>query len=310
VKAKQSVIRFGAAAGGGNAASPGGSIVLGPNTILGVDDANGSIARSAVVPDGPVAIAVDDHSVWTAAVQAGVVARLDFAGSGAPQTFGRVGRPSAIAIGAGTVWISDSYDNRLVMLDAGTGEQRDSSAAHVRQLAYGLDALWGTDDLHDRLVRFDRQTATPSASISLADGSVPTGLAIAGSAIWIANVGSQTLTRLDGSSGAIVVDGVALRGIPDRIAASASDVWVTSSPSDLLMRIDPGSNTVVSTTTIWDAPVDAAVDPTGVWVACAGSGAIWHVAASGEVTARVDVGGRPTAIVVAGNTVWVAVASP
>jgi class 3 adenylate cyclase/streptogramin lyase len=305
--------------GGGSPPAPPASFALRANTVVALDAATGQVVRVSPVSEGPEAIAVDGGAVWVASVQAGVVTRLDADDPSAMKTFGRVARPSSIAIGGGVAWIADAYEHRLTLLDSSTGEQRDSlDSTHARRLAYGFDALWGTDDIADRLVRFDRQTGSVSSSIELASGAYPTGLALGPDAIWVANVGTQTLARVDPAAGKATVEGIPVRGTPDGIAASATDVWVTSTKADLLMRIEPATNTITSTVSVGDAPDAVAVDggvaggspagASGVWVACAGAGQVWHVGRDGQVLAKIDVGGRPTALAVAGGRVWVTVA--
>lgn len=287
------------------------SFRLRANTVVVVDEASGAVSDVRPVGGGPSAIAINEGAVWVGAVDAGLVVRLDPTDPSAVQTVGRVGRPSAIAVGNGIVWVADGLDNQISLLDPSRSEQRGTvPGIHVRRIAYGFGALWGTDDIHDSVLRFDRQTGLISAEIPLAQGSYPTGLAIGPDAVWVANVGTQTLTRIDAASGRTVAKGIALGGVPDDVAVSATDVWVTSRAADLLIRVDSATNSVSNTILVGDGPSSLAADTSGVWVACAGAGQVWHLDRTGRVLARIGVGGRPTALALGGGRVWVAVANP
>ncbi len=291
--------------------SPGALLRLGPNTVVILDQTSGVITDVRDAGGVPASIGVSGDQAWVGAVEASLLVRLDRTDASAAQTLGRVGRPTAIALGNGLVWVADAFDNILSILDATNGEERDSfPGVHVRRIAYGFDALWGTDDVNDRLLRFDRQTGAVVTQVPLPAGSYPTALAIGTNAIWVAEVGNQTLARIDPASGTIVAAGIALRGQPEDIAANASDVWVTSRASDLLMRVDPSTNTVTTTLSVCDGPSGVAINESGIWLACTGPGQVWHIRRDGTVLNRIEVGGRPSAIAISDDRVWVTVATP
>lgn len=287
------------------------SFALEANTVVELDPTSGRVVDVRRLGGGPKSIAVDHGAVWVAAIEAGLVVRLDLADRSSVQTVGRAGRPGAIAIGNGIVWVADSFDDNLSLLDDSTGDQRQViPKIHLRQIAYGFDSLWGTDDIHDRLLRFDRQTGEISGETSLTADSYPTGLAVGSDAVWVANQGNRTLSRIDPASGRILADGIALRAEPDGVAAIGNDVWVTSRASDLLMRVDAATNAAATTLPICDGPGAVAADTSGIWVGCTGTGQVWHLNREGKVLAQIDVGGRPTRLAIAGGRVWVAVATP
>jgi DNA-binding beta-propeller fold protein YncE len=95
---------------------------------------------------------------------------------------------------------------------------------------------------------------------------------------------------------------------PLRLAVGAGSIWVTSAPDGTLSRIDPESRQVVGAPMRLDRGVAGVATGGGsIWVASPRRGQVLRVDfANQEVRARIDVGGRPGAIVFGGGRVWVA----
>ncbi len=101
--------------------------------------------------------------------------------------------------------------------------------------------------------------------------------------------------------------GIALRTIPEAVAAGTADVWIAGREGDVVLRVDPATNSVSQTITVGDQPISIAADGDTVWVGCAGTGEVWHLARDGTTLATIDVGGVPTDIAVGGGRVYVTV---
>lgn len=95
---------------------------------------------------------------------------------------------------------------------------------------------------------------------------------------------------------------------PLRLAVGASSVWVTSATDGTLSRIDPESRRVVGPPLHLEKGIAGVTTGKGsVWVASPRRGEVLQVDPdTEEVRARIDVGGRPGAIVFGGGRVWVA----
>jgi serine/threonine-protein kinase len=107
----------------------------------------------------------------------------------------------------------------------------------------------------------------PSVSRPLPIGEGPLRLASGQRSLWVTSAGSGTLTRVDLGSATVAGEPLRLgRGIAG-VAVGAGSVWVTSPRSGEVLRIDGDR---------------------------------------GAVEDRIEVGGRPAAIVFGGNRVWVA----
>ncbi len=95
---------------------------------------------------------------------------------------------------------------------------------------------------------------------------------------------------------------------PLRLAVGAGSVWATSAPDGTLSRIDPETERVSGEPLrLGRGASGVAVGAGSVWVSIPRRGEVLRVDPDdGRVVARVDVGGRPGAIVAGGGRIWVA----
>jgi DNA-binding beta-propeller fold protein YncE len=95
---------------------------------------------------------------------------------------------------------------------------------------------------------------------------------------------------------------------PLRLAVGPRTVWVTSAPDGTLSGIDPKTAAVAGRTLRLERGIAGVTIGGGsVWVSSPRRGEVLRVDTdSGRVTARIDVGGRPGAIVTGGGRIWVA----
>jgi streptogramin lyase len=111
-----------------------------------------------------------------------------------------------------------------------------------------------------------------------------------------------------GGDGPSVSDPIEVGRPPLRLAVGAGSVWVTSAPDGTLSRIDPATDALSGEPLRLSRGVAGVTTGAGaVWVASPGSGEVLRVDPTTErVTALVDVGGSPGAMVFGGGRVWVA----
>jgi class 3 adenylate cyclase/DNA-binding beta-propeller fold protein YncE len=280
----------------------------GPNTVVTLDGA-GHVSDVRAVPAGPNAIAVDGDTLWIASLDAGVISSLPTTRSGgSQQSVGRVGRPTGLAVGSGLVWGADAYDQTVTLIDAATGSvSRSVTLIEARDIAFAGGTAWTTDDLVDQVHRLDGFSGDLVGSVQLDAGTLPGAIAATDSAIWVANAGSSTVTRIDPATAGVVAGAIPLRYSPSGIAATASDVWIASNDADSLLRLDPASNLVAETSAICDQPTSVAADGDTVWVACGGAGEVWHLDHDGKQLSASPVGGVPTDITASDGQIFVTV---
>jgi YVTN family beta-propeller protein len=284
------------------------SLAPGPDTMVAIDRTSGRIVDVRSVPGGPVAVAMAGDRLWVASLDAGVVSEFAIATGGADRTTGRVGRPTGLAIGAGQIWVSDAFDQTVTMIDASTGEiSQTVDKVLARRIAYGFDSAWATDDVTDQVLRLDRQSGDVAQAIDLASGAYPGAIAVGSDSLWVGNVGTSTLSRIDPATSTVMAAAIALRAVPYQLASGSTDVWVAARDADELLRVDAQTNSVSATVAVGDQPVSLAVDGDTVWVGCAGIGEVWHLARDGSTIGTTFVGGVPSDIVVDTDRVFVTV---
>ena len=302
------VVSLGAFVVGGRGSSTP-AIPPGPDTVVGLDE-SGKVVDVRHVPVGPVALTADQQNLWVAALDAGVVQSLPTDGSGGGQTFGRVGQPTGVAVGGDQIWASDSFDQSITLLDPKSGATNRTIHLPSAALEFGAGAAWDVDDMSDAVHRLDAQTGDEVATIALDQEAFPNAIAVANDGVWVTNSGKSTVTRIDPSSNAVAASAVPLRFVPDSISAGDQVVWVGSRASDSILRLDTGTNTVATTINVCDQPKALAADGTTVWVACVGTGEVWHIDHDGKQLSVTPVGGEPTDLIVDNGRIWVTVRQP
>lgn len=199
--------------------------------LLRVDPDIGRVLEKVPLPLAagyfPAGITVGAGSVWAAYDSPGQLVRLD------PAT-GRVvkriviGSPTAIAFGAGAVWIGGPYDG-VTRIDPSTNtvRHREPLPNTVTGIAVGNGYVWATVGADDAVWQLDTDG---NVQRSFDTGSGPAGVTISGGAVWVANSRDGTVTRVDPSEpNARTTTGVGNRpaavvAVP---VASGAELWLT-----------------------------------------------------------------------------------
>jgi virginiamycin B lyase len=153
----------------------------------------------------------------------------------------------SLAAGEGSVWVS-SNDSQLVRIDPATNAVVATIPLPPGIVAVGAGSVWVSDFDRNQVNRIDPATNTVVATIHV--GAAPEGIAFSPGAVWVANHHDGTVSRIDPTTDTVVAtvvipDQIETDG-PQGIAASADAVWVAASGSAAVYRIDPATNTVVS----------------------------------------------------------------
>ena len=282
--------------------------VRGPDTLSVFDPGLTQPSRGLRVDRGPSAVAVGEAAYWSANTDAGTVSRVDVA-SGAVSTFGQAGtRPTAIALTSGRAWVIDRYSSRITILDGRQGTLLNSMQIHGSAISALGNQVWISDDLRDRVVRLDPNSGAELNTVELSPPAGPTDIAVTDSRVWIAAPRANAVLGLDPATTAPVDVPV---GLPDVrfLSALGEDVWLVSPSEDRIARLDAASGRIAVTVDVCDTPVDAAATPTGVWVVCSQSKALWQVDRTGAVVSRVELDAVPTAVAADGERAVVSLRS-
>ena len=141
-----------------------------------------------------------------------------------------VDQPVAIAVGAGAVWVT-GFSERILRIEPSTGAI--TARIPVPSQAWGLAAevrLWAIVGIAGgEIWQLDPNTGSPSGTVRTGQG--PIDLTLDGKTLWAANLGTQSVSRIDAAAGE-VLETIPIGQRPTGIAAGAGAVWVpVESPS-------------------------------------------------------------------------------
>lgn len=255
--------------------------------------------------------------------------------------------PSAVAAGAGSVWVANYSDNTVSRIDPVTHhlEQTIRVDSTPSGIAVGAGAVWVANTFSGTVSRID-----PAVDRVVGEpvrvGNGPSGIAVGDGSVWVTNSSDGSLSKLNAVSGRLVktiplggatdvavgfgavlvsdaVNGRVLRIDPDTdqitepinvgtgpsaIAVGYGSVWVANAPDGTVSRIDPQTNQVAATIPVGDGPSAIAAGTGGVWVANEFGHSVVRINPATDTPARpVIVGDDPRGLAVAGGLLWVSV---
>jgi len=139
---------------------------------------------------------------------------------------------------------------------------------------------------------------------SFAVGFQPFALAFDGANIWVANLGSHSVTKLRASDGATLgtfgVEG------PLGVAFDGGNVWVTNSGINAVTKLRASDGKTLGTFAVGTNPIGVAFDGANVWVANTIGNTVTKLRASdGKTLGTFEAGGGPYNVAFDGANSWV-----
>ncbi|HEX6404605.1 MAG TPA: hypothetical protein VF003_15805 [Pseudonocardiaceae bacterium] len=195
--------------------------------------------------------------------------------------------PSAIATGAGSLWVAKNDDQAVLRVDPKT--QRILARIPVGIVPFDMAAtdtsLWVTAYWADQLVRIDAKTNQVVARFTVPDGAG--GLTVSDQAVWVTGTVAGTLTHIDPSTNQVVATipidcaGPCYVGtMPLPVLATGDAVWVQTEGDGKLVRVDPQTNRIVARLDVMFGPGRRGLDHMAYL-----DGSVW---VSGDSLQRVD----------------------
>ena len=144
-------------------------------------------------------------------------------------------------------------------------------------------------------------------------GSGPVAVATGGGAVWAANGGDGTVSRIDPDERKVVAT-IGIGGEVSDLAFGYGAIWVAGGSDETLTRIDPGLNAVEARLTFGRSDP---LSPRPMFAVATGAHAVWvtrgnHVLRidpdTNEATADIPID-RPRSLVVGAGSVWITTAS-
>lgn len=251
----------------------------------------GSLSAIIPVSADPFDVVFAAGSVWVSDVDTGTVSRIDPSSNTIVATIalGTSGAVATFLTATDTaVWAVNESELTVVQIDPTTNQvvtsfalpQVGSDAFQVRGMAVGHDSLWLTHfAATGRVVRINPETGAIEAEFAV---SGPRGIAVSEDAVWVADVATDVLARIDPLTNQIVAT-VQVGDAPVVVAVSAAAVWVGNRGSSSVSRVDPLTNAVVATIAVNGSETAAiqpgalAVEPDAVWVADEKDPGLFHI---------------------------------
>jgi YVTN family beta-propeller protein len=216
-------------------------------------------------------------------------------------------QPAGIAVGDGSVWITNEGSNTVSRVNPSTHAVVDSidvgkSPAGV---ATSDGSVWVADSGARSVSRIN--VATGRVVATIATGNSPTAIAVGSGGVWVANTSDGTITRIDLDSGQAAPE-ISVGSLPDALAIDEVGLWVASQDGATVSHLDPISGALLAAPIpVGSRPAAIAVGAGAVWVANTGDGTLSRIDPKlDRVTGIVDVGGAPTGLAMDGAILWVA----
>jgi YVTN family beta-propeller protein len=158
-----------------------------------------------------------------------------------PQPLATPVQPTDVAVGYGSVWVSDAGEQTIIRIDPKTRTvvQTIGVGADVQALAVGFGSVWVADGNSATVTRLDPRTNRVTATIPL--GRTPLApnttfaIAVGAGSVW-ATGGDSFVERIDPRTNR-VVERIRIAD-PRTLAANASFVWC-GTKAGVLLRISP-----------------------------------------------------------------------
>ncbi len=134
-----------------------------------------------------------------------------------------------VAYGLGSLWVVNRAANSVVEIDPLTNQKKSAPTVGQKPsaIAVGDGSLWVTNFEDDTVTRIAIPAPGQTPSLSTFEvGGGPVDVAVGEGAVWVANQLDRSVTRLDPESGDVEAT-TRLGNEPERLATGAGRVWVT-----------------------------------------------------------------------------------
>ena len=261
---------------------------------------NSVIARIRLPVRGTSWIAAEKRTVWVAVVGRGkvtlvridpkrdkVVARVDV-GSGS-------GPPSALAVGAGAVWVALFDESKVARIDPQTNAVLKKIVTDEFQvgapsgIAIAEGAVWAANHREGTVIQIDPKTnrVARRLRVELEEGAGPGRLSAGGDSLWLASAGGQTVARIEPRANRV---SATLTGCPsvNVVAFGLGSVWGAQLGLGSVCEIDPTTKRTKGSVRI-GKPGETTAGPNGSPVSVAvGFGSLWVTDFAGDRVVRLE----------------------
>ena len=254
-------------------------------TVRHFDPATGaSIGQPVQIGGRPISVVAAYGRIWVADTANSEVYRINPVTSkvvGAPEPVAQ--GPVSLAAGDGGVWVASLLSGTVSLLDPRTGSLVASSALPdgAVRIMVGPGGVWVSGQT-DSLTRVDPRPAGVSLVWrSVRVGQGPIGVTAGDGSVWVANVQSGSVSRVDPSTVRVTatynLNGAgAVSSDPEMLAVWQGRLWVGSGQQNAVVAIDPSTGSRIGGTVSTPGIVRQMVLDTGgtLWATTANPGTV------------------------------------
>ena len=262
-----------------------------------------------------------------------------------PETLELGGGTDGITVGEGSVWVADRGDSFITRVNPTSMKEIGSvdvdPVPDSLAVQHNRGEVWVTIMRENRVDRIDPDGEEVVQRVPV--GENPEGVVIGHGAVWVANKGSNSVTRIDSEGGKtsaqvgtepihlavaednvwVTVSGdgvlreldaqtaeptgreVPVPGAPRGLAFAEGMLWVAASQADHVAVVDPSEERIVDRIDVGANPREVRAGEGGLWVTSADGGVVSKIDASSRtVEATVEVEGHPYGLAVGEGFVW------
>jgi YVTN family beta-propeller protein len=224
-----------------------------------------TVKVGTLLASGPAtgAVAAAANAVW--AVSGGFfstprLSRIDPAKKRVAATVSTGNGPTAVAVGFGDLWVTDSFENTVSRIDPTGVVTHTIPVGHgASAVAVGEGAVWVVDSLDDAVVRIDPHTNSVTRRIPV--GHYPSGIAAGADAVWVTNRNDGSVSRIDPATYAVKT--IDVGNSPAGIVVDAGLVWFTDQAGTTASRPQAVKDGVARFSSSHDVQTDPALYPDG-----------------------------------------------
>ncbi|HEX6332346.1 MAG TPA: ABC transporter substrate-binding protein [Actinomycetota bacterium] len=239
---------------------------IGDDAVAIIDPRTGEIAGAIELDGRPGALVVGEGAVWVAQPDRGIVVRIDPDTRAVVDTIQVGPDPSAIAVSGGSVWVANAGGSSVSRISADTNSVVET--VETRGGPVGIAVGGGALWIANALDDSVSRIEPEIGEVeaSIAVGDRPSGIVVADDALWVTNYGSGTVSRIDAKR-EVEVATVSVGNGPLGLASGEGGIWIANQLDDTVSRIDPRTNAVESTIRVGGGPATVVLSGGWVWVA-------------------------------------------
>ena len=234
--------------------------------VVRIDPASRRAIEKIPVSGTPAVLAIGGRAVWVASLLGSTLTRIDPTTYTTTRISLGGARVSALAFGFGHLWVADATDNTLLGLGpAGRPQLSIRLDLDPTALAVGAHSLWVAGPADNGEGMLERIDAHSRASITIPVGDGPVAVAVGDGAVWVANSLDSTVSKVNPESD--TVDGtISVGSNPVALAIDGGTVAVANEYASSVSRIDARSGIVKGTTAVGGGPTALVSAGGRIWV--------------------------------------------